>query len=424
MKEQRKINELIREELYDAVWTTPGCKLKAEFGISDVAIAKWCKKLDVPRPHRGYWNKLEVGTAPDKTPLPPTPDERLILEAQKPIPQQFPLPRKQTTMHPLAARFLNALQKAELSYDKQRVRLYEQAYPSAEVSKAQAKRAAGVFHHVLRWIEPCGIFFVSEYGGGCFKRDSDSIFFSIEEALVEKPEILKHRKKGSSSWREVAAVPCGHLTFILTRRTSKNYPNRWPKKKWTASEETSLETIIVALVKEVREYFVEALKRREAEAIAREQRRIQEEIEEERQLQEEVEQEHAGALKEIIQSRRDNLLKASQWWRLYLETETFITACEQRWKAQQSDTLTHKQEKWLRWARETAKELSPFESSYPNPSQDGAFDPSSVPFGGPYPKIRDFPRPPTMPELIVQQNHNRSSYYPEPKSYPFWLRHK
>ena len=34
------------------IWSAPASKLSAEFGISDVAIAKRCKKLNVPRPAR------------------------------------------------------------------------------------------------------------------------------------------------------------------------------------------------------------------------------------------------------------------------------------------------------------------------------------------------------------------------------------
>jgi hypothetical protein len=32
-----------------------------QMGISEVAIAKHCRKLGVPVPERGYWNKLQAG---------------------------------------------------------------------------------------------------------------------------------------------------------------------------------------------------------------------------------------------------------------------------------------------------------------------------------------------------------------------------
>jgi hypothetical protein len=47
-----------REELYEKVWTTPVRILAREYGVSDVAIAKACRKLHIPLPGRGYWNKM------------------------------------------------------------------------------------------------------------------------------------------------------------------------------------------------------------------------------------------------------------------------------------------------------------------------------------------------------------------------------
>lgn len=42
-----------REELYELVWTIPTQRLAERFGFSDVALAKTCKKLKVPKPSRG-----------------------------------------------------------------------------------------------------------------------------------------------------------------------------------------------------------------------------------------------------------------------------------------------------------------------------------------------------------------------------------
>ena len=52
---------LTREQLYDLVWSEPMQRLAKQIGISDVAIAKHCRKLGVPVPERGHWNKLQVG---------------------------------------------------------------------------------------------------------------------------------------------------------------------------------------------------------------------------------------------------------------------------------------------------------------------------------------------------------------------------
>ena len=63
--------KLTREELYERIWNTPATKLAKEFGISDVALGKICKKLNVPKPYPGYWQQLAVGRRVHKEPLPP-----------------------------------------------------------------------------------------------------------------------------------------------------------------------------------------------------------------------------------------------------------------------------------------------------------------------------------------------------------------
>jgi hypothetical protein len=50
-----------REELYQKVWDRPVQKVAKEFGMSDVGLAKVCRKLFVPLPGRGYWARKVAG---------------------------------------------------------------------------------------------------------------------------------------------------------------------------------------------------------------------------------------------------------------------------------------------------------------------------------------------------------------------------
>jgi hypothetical protein len=60
-----------REELYEQVWAVPMQKLAKHYGISDVALAKSCRKLLIPLPGRGYWAK-KAASQPVR-PRPPLP---------------------------------------------------------------------------------------------------------------------------------------------------------------------------------------------------------------------------------------------------------------------------------------------------------------------------------------------------------------
>lgn len=46
-----------KDELKELVWRQPIIKVAKQFGVSDVAVKKWCKKYDIDVPGRGYWAK-------------------------------------------------------------------------------------------------------------------------------------------------------------------------------------------------------------------------------------------------------------------------------------------------------------------------------------------------------------------------------
>lgn len=61
---------LARGTLFERVWSTPMRALAAEYGISNVGLAKICKKMDIPMPGLGYWARVAHGQKPKKTKLP------------------------------------------------------------------------------------------------------------------------------------------------------------------------------------------------------------------------------------------------------------------------------------------------------------------------------------------------------------------
>ncbi|PLW68148.1 hypothetical protein [Pseudohalioglobus lutimaris] len=59
-----------RKELYDLVWSKPITKIAKDYKVSDSAIIKICKKMEIPRPGKGHWTRVECGKNVKKTPLP------------------------------------------------------------------------------------------------------------------------------------------------------------------------------------------------------------------------------------------------------------------------------------------------------------------------------------------------------------------
>lgn len=65
--------EVDREALYAQVWQTPISSLAKQYSISDVALAKICRRLHVPVPPRGYWARIASGQQITKPKLPKPP---------------------------------------------------------------------------------------------------------------------------------------------------------------------------------------------------------------------------------------------------------------------------------------------------------------------------------------------------------------
>jgi integrase len=72
--DSRQSHYLRRETLYELVWTAPVLEVSRRLGVSDVALAKLCRRASVPIPYRGYWAKVDSGRQPPRAHLPKTPE--------------------------------------------------------------------------------------------------------------------------------------------------------------------------------------------------------------------------------------------------------------------------------------------------------------------------------------------------------------
>ena len=50
-----------REKLYQEVWKEPVSIVSKRYGVSDTALAKVCRRMNIPLPPRGYWAKTRAG---------------------------------------------------------------------------------------------------------------------------------------------------------------------------------------------------------------------------------------------------------------------------------------------------------------------------------------------------------------------------
>lgn len=78
--------ELERTALYAEVWRTPLIKLAPAYGLSDNGLRKICKKLNVPLPPQGHWNRVAAG----RTVMPPPPLPNAFAAASVSLPNPRP----------------------------------------------------------------------------------------------------------------------------------------------------------------------------------------------------------------------------------------------------------------------------------------------------------------------------------------------
>jgi hypothetical protein len=166
---------ITREELYEAVWTESVQSLAKALGISDVGLAKICKKLNVPRPGRGYWAKASAARKVLKKPLPPLSEDqaesyRVSLDATQggsawsrealqhlaeegvKIPT-FSLDVGSTGVHPLIETYRGTIERAGT---KVKELIAEKACLAVIVSPAQLDRSMDLLQRIFAGFEEQG----------------------------------------------------------------------------------------------------------------------------------------------------------------------------------------------------------------------------------------------------------------------------
>jgi hypothetical protein len=446
-----------REQLYDAVWSTPVSKLAARLGISDVGLAKTCRRLGVPRPPLGYWAQIEVGKKLKKEPLPqakPGQDRTVhfdvaaniarreawaannVLTAGNTVkPGIVELPREGADLHPLAEKHRRALEKAKpdaLGF----VSVHGKDLFWCEISQGLVPRFLRALDAIICELEDRDYAFESgssQYEGLQIARARDRVELRWTEAKleIEREPTNADKRRPSWTWQLKETKPSGALSVEVSA------PGLRGRRKWTEAEGRSLEEVLGVVAEKVDATFrgFEALRQREAElAKQREEnaRRAAEreaeedkkraEAEEERKERERVGR-HEAKLEEIAEARRDNLAAAAQEWIEAQGIAAFIDVCESRWRQASGGELSKAQNDWLEWARAEARRMEPFAKGYPDPAADGKLDANTIPVGGPYPEVKPLEQK-AEPEAAPQV---KTEYVqvPQPKEqFPFWLLHR
>lgn len=392
--------------------------LSKEYGISDVALAKTCKKYNIPRPPRGFWSRLRNGYKDRKADLPEGEDvvvefdvernlknrekqnaevaqRKKISEEVKPVIEQ-----SCARVHPIATRFLERIENVKPD-ENGLLKMTRVGLPEVSITQDSVERVSKFISLVAFALEKQSVAWLKSGNGlySLFGRDGFSVGFEISQSLIkgEREPTLEEKKKPSWEWDLTTYTPSSVLVIVL-----KSESHVFGRKKWTENNSNGLvdyaEPVSVRIDELLRSFeesriaAIEEKRRQEAQRLIDEENRR--------------ECERLQYIAEIKKSRFRELVRASMLWKEHEAVASFIDECASRWGSQ----LSEEQNAWLEWATENLESLSPFAVGYPDPKQHGPLDEASITEAGSSPSEDEsfFRRPQLLKDIqLVTQ---RGSY--------------
>ncbi|MEX2577413.1 MAG: hypothetical protein WD342_00020 [Verrucomicrobiales bacterium] len=355
-----KPKTVTREELYEEVWQIPGRKLAKRYGVSDVALAKICRKMNVPRPYRGYWSRIQAGQHPKRTPLPRAKadihtheftrrdstatlsrvrnPEKKQAEFRNPI----VVPSRLTKLHPLLEASRTELERGDRNFYWDPMS-YMRRHFSVSVHPKARPRAFRIVNAFLEAIEARGyeVRIASCYhGGGCAVIFGQEIRFDVRDWNCSLPDDGKPGSKPFAwSWEDGSAKTRKGLVF----RVYRSWNNGCGTSHWRDGKRQRLEDLLDRILLQM----VQLARKDRNYEIQKEKREREQEEQERIRLQHEAK---VAAEKE----RRRELVEAAESWKRSALLREFIAAMEAKLGqdcAEGREILT--------WARDVADDMDP-----------------------------------------------------------------
>jgi hypothetical protein len=354
--------------------------LAKRYGISNVGLAKICRKHDIPRPPRGHWAKLQFGKASPQTPLPHA-DEDCAIEMREPLESREdhvapPSPQPPVgkacakkhvdpkiivaetlrNAHELVNRAKHQLQNATTD-ENALIVVPEDSVLDICVSKGRLHRALLLIDALLKAAEERGHRVAK---GPNIEVQGIAIPFGIKEQLrtiqdeqPEEPDLeAGHYAFGHSRFKKRTS-PSGRLVLSLADGVS--YWRCRCRRSWSDGIRP-VEDYLNSVLRNIIDLAVH-----ESEFQAEKQRQEQERRQQERRRAE------LRDLFKAERSRVDSLLRQAENWRKSRDLRGYIEASRQKHLADSGATEPSGEfGKWIDWATQQADRLDPLTESPPS----------------------------------------------------------
>lgn len=366
-----------REKLYAEVWEEPVTKVATRYGVSDVMVAKVCRRLAIPLPGRGYWARHAAGQKLTKLPLPKlkevpvifrykTADDNASLRKSEPPP---PEPTDPEDLRVLAVESraipMDAFEKrhklvvaAEKRFSGAKVDSDGLLEPrgsgpllAMRVSPGALERALKIMNALILTLET-EKFPVSVDTG---LHETKAIVFGhpISFAVVEKLRVIGRREIKEYSWSTSTKTVVDHApTGTLELRVGDfTYGPKFRDRKGM-----KLETMVPQCAGGI-------MRVGRSEVMAAEQKRLREIREREQQIE-------RFKLAEEIRKEEEKIKELDDWvnsWSRAKEIRAFVVELEAVWSAKGEDlTDASPKRKRLDWMRQYADWLDPLAVGSPS----------------------------------------------------------
>lgn len=257
-----------REELFKRVWAEPLLRLAAEIGVSDVGLAKACRRAEIPLPGRGHWAKSkEHRPVPPKLPNASSETNTTISFQVLAEPEpRLPRPRKPSDSSPLIQvpitlvdpdrliqKSLKALRSAKV-FDG-RIRVGNRVALDVRISPAVLDRAMLLMDTLIKACRDSDMVWSISDKGTFVQCDGVDLNVILRERLTKrelKPEPTSSKGGKGSRWEPDYStlyqrhewVSTNELTFEIT-----NYVSGSPQRRWTDTRTRQLEERIADIVR-------------------------------------------------------------------------------------------------------------------------------------------------------------------------------
>lgn len=325
MKKSDKVIEISVGELYQRIWEKPIQALAKEFGLSDVGLAKICKRHNIPNPERGYWAKLYAGQKIKKPLLPgPTkgndiirigkvePVERAPKEEAAPCP--IAVPEILKAPHPLIEMAKKSMVFSStapcLSMSSRETRCL-----AIRASKSSFPRALRIMDAIIKAIEKEGFFVRIKEDGKTYLVVNDEEVDVLLRESSKRTQVALDPKRDSFLIRlgethRFDYTPSGKLHLELGRSSGL-------RSIWQDTGKRPLESALSDFVESIKQH-AEVYRQHRIQRIERERRsfeevaRRHEESRRENELKRQLDNfTYCKAVREYVQSLREGVIAAT-----------------------------------------------------------------------------------------------------------------